>query len=333
MTAFRDLSRSGQARTLRRAAVAAIARYQLEVRRIRRIALESNATFRVEAATGERYALRVGIPGPIAHSVAEVRSEIAWLESLRDAPDVDVVVPVPNRAGDAVTVVELDGLAEQLPCVLFGWIDGPLLDQRLTAPNVELMGALAAALHRHGARFRPPREFAAVRYDRPFPFDEPVVLLDDDQPVVPPSRRAVYRAATARVEAAIARLADSDEPMRVLHGDLHAWNVKVAAGRAVAFDFEDLMWGWPVQDIATTLYYWWGRVDFHVLRSAFRHGYESVAPWPDATGDEVDTFIVGRALVIGNDAIQLADSLAPGEVEAILRRGEERIGLYLARSG
>jgi len=246
MTSLSELSRAGQGHALRRAAVAALSRYPVEVRRIRRIALESNATFRVDAATGERCALRVGVPGPIAHSVAEIRSEIAWLGSLRRVPDLDVVHPIPNRTGDDVTIVTLDGLAEPFPCVLFGWIDGPLLDQRLTASNVERVGELAARLHGHGARFRPPPEFAAPRYDRPFPFDEPVVLLDADQPLVPPARRAVYRAALARVEAAISRLSGSGEPMRVLHGDLHAWNVKVAPGRVVAFDFEDLMWGWPV---------------------------------------------------------------------------------------
>jgi hypothetical protein len=47
----------------------------------------------------------------------------------------------------------------------------------------------------------------------------------------------------------------------------------------------------------------------------------------------VDTFIIGRSLVIANDAIQLVDSLAPGEAEAILRRGQERIRLYLDRTG
>jgi hypothetical protein len=99
---------------------------------------------------------------------------------------------------DDVTVVDLASLAEPLPCVLFEWIDGPLLDRRLTVPNVERVGALAASLHRHGTRFRPPPGFAAVRYDRPFPFDEPVVLFDD-QPLVPPARRAVYRAALVRV--------------------------------------------------------------------------------------------------------------------------------------
>ena len=332
VTRFAEQGRSVQARTLRKAADAAIARYRVDVRRVRRVALESNATFRVDAAPGERYALRVGIPGPISHSIAEIRSELRWIESLSHAPDIEVVRPVPNATGDGVTVVELDGLQEPLPCVLFKWIDGELLARRLTAPNVELLGALAASLHRHGARFRPPADFAVPRYDRPFPFDEPVVLLDRNQPLVPPARRAVYQAALRQVEAAIARLSESGEPMRVLHGDLHAWNVKVTRGRAVAFDFEDLMLGWPVQDIATTLYYWWGRTDFDALRSAFRRGYESVAPWPDTSGDEVSTFIVGRALVIGNDAIQLGDSLPPGEVEAILGRGEARIREHLDRS-
>ena len=43
--------------------------------------------------------------------------------------------------------------------------------------------------------------------------------------------------------------------MRILHNDLHQWNVRIYRGRLSPIDFEDLMWGWPVQDIATTLYY------------------------------------------------------------------------------
>ena len=72
-------------------------------------------------------------------------------------------------------------------------------------------------------------------------------------------------------------------------------------GRLTALDFEDVMWGWPIQDLGTTMYYLHLREDYEPLLAAFRLGYEEVRPWPDRTGSDLATFIAGRALVLGND--------------------------------
>ena len=63
----------------------------------------------------------------------------------------------------------------------------------------------------------------------------------------------VYEKAIAWTQEAITRLQASGEPLRLLHGDLHPWNVRSYRGVLSPIDFEDLMLGWPVQDIATTL--------------------------------------------------------------------------------
>ena len=137
-----------------------------------------------------------------------------------------------------------------------------------------------AQLHAHAATFRP--ELAIFRYDRVFPFPEPVVLFDDAyRTLMPPGRRAVYEQAIATAQTVLDRLAASGEPMRILHGDLHQWNVRVARGKLTPIDFEDLMWGWPVQDIGTTLYYLLDRPDYAALVAAFRQGYTSHSPWPE----------------------------------------------------
>ena len=63
----------------------------------------------------------------------------------------------------------------------------------------------------------------------------------------------MYEKAIAWAQEAIDRLQASAESMRLLHGDLHQWNVRSYRGVLSPIDFEDLMLGWPVQDIATTL--------------------------------------------------------------------------------
>ena len=55
--------------------------------------------------------------------------------------------------------------------------------------------------------------------------------------------------------------------------------------KGAVFDFEDMVCGWPVQDIGTALYYLWSRDDFYQMWDAFRTGYSTVVPWPDRGGE------------------------------------------------
>ena len=67
------------------------------------------------------------------------------------------------------------------------------------------------------------------------------------------------------------------------------------------------MWGWPIQDVATTLYYFHGDPDYRMLADAFAEGYRSVAPWPASDQSEIDTFLMGRALVLANFVLASAE--------------------------
>ena len=148
-------------------------------------------------------------------------------------------------------------------------------------------------------------------------------------PLLPPDRLAVFRRAAERVEEAIARL-QATGPLRLLHGDFHVWNVLVHRGDLAAIDFEDLMWGWPIQDIGTALYYLFHRPDFATVRDGFRRGYEQVAPWPETRPGDLETFIAGRALVLANDVLQMApDTLGDLDVPEFFARAERRLRAIL----
>lgn len=323
MKPFDGLTEGGRTRRLRRLALAALEQYDLEVASVRFFARHSNSLFVVNTDDGERLILRVGVNGPAGHPRTQVESELMWIEALSRDTDLVVPEPIKNRAGSSVTSLAVEGVPDERNVVVFRWLDGRISDESVSAAAMRSIGVLAAKLHRHGATFTPPPSFSVLTYDRVFPYDEPVVLLDGDHDgLMPPTRQAVFREARDQAAAAINRLR-SAEPMRVIHGDLHRWNIKIRGGVAAPFDFEDLLWGWPVQDIAITWYYQWSRSDFRSLNDAFRDGYETLTKWPERYPGEIDRLIAGRTLVIGNYVlIQPELRLAAAET---LDRGERRI--------
>jgi len=326
---FADLTRRGRARRLRLIARQALAERSLGDCSLEFLGDDTNTLFVARAGDGRRFVVRIGVHGPIAHSPAEAQAETAWLASLR-ASGLTVPEPVPDRRGDLVSRLSAPGVEGERLVVVFRWLPGSLLEERLTPANLEAYGGLAASLHRHAAGFRPPAEPSLPRYDRLFPFDQPEVLFAPEPcPLLPPDRLAVLRRAAERVDAAIARLRATG-PMRLLHGDLHVWNVLVHRGQLAAIDFEDLMWGWPVQDIGTALYYLHHRPDFAAIRDGFRRGYEQVARWPETEPGELETFIAGRALVLANDVLQMPPETLGGlDVPDFFARAERRLRAIL----
>lgn len=112
--------------------------------------------------------------------------------------------------------------------------------------------------------------------------------------------------------------------MRLLHGDLHQWNVRYSRGRLSPIDFEDLMWGWPVQDIATTLYYSVDEDDYPVKRVAFEQGYQRISPWPERIPGEIASFIAARGLGMANFVLHHPE-LIDNDTPAFLERVEKRL--------
>ena len=306
----------------------ALERWPLDIVRMRAMADATNGVFRLDTREGERYAMRVSLGPPIGHTPDETRSEAEWLHDLAEYSAVPVPDPVPTIDGEYVVVESAEGVPNERPCSIYTWLDGPLLADRIGQESMEAYGTAMAHLHGQALGFRPSATFTADAFDTVYPYDDPFVLFESVGPdLLPAQRRAVFEEAYAVVDAAIRDLQRSG-PMRMTHADLHIWNAKIHRGRVGVFDFEDMLWGWPVQDIGTALYYLWSRDDFDDLRSHFRSGYELVLPWPDP-GGQVDAFIAGRTLVMANDVVIVPEW--SHEAPAIFERGEKRITDMLRR--
>lgn len=328
MKDYAELTEEGRRRRLKALALDALGEYDLDVVRLRGMTDATNGVFRLDTSDGGRYAMRVGLGPPVGHTADEMRSEMQLLLALSEVSDLSVPRPVATADGRFVTTASSQIVPGERLCAVFTWLEGPLLADRLELRNLPAYGATMARLHVAAEQFTPGPAFTAPRFDTVYPYDLPFRVFTDAGPeLLPPGRFRVFEEGRAVVEGALAGLRTA-EPMRILHGDLHPWNIKVNRGRMSVFDFEDMVWGWPVQDIGTALYYLWSRDDFDELWEAFRIGYSSVIPWPDR-GGEVASFIVARTLLMANDVISQPEWMS--EAPEIYERGERRIRSMLDR--
>lgn len=299
MKPYSSLTEQGQARRLRILALGALKHYDLDVARLRLITNDMNGIFHVDTTDGRKFILRVTLPEG-GHDLDHVAAEMDWLAAL--ARDTFLSVPrlLPARDGKLVVTAAAPGVPEPRLCEVFSWVPGKDLADEMTVSNIAKLGELMSQLHAHALTYHPPVTLSLLKYNRPFPFPEPVVLFDEPFAALFPSeRRAVYESAIAWAQQSIDRLQASGEPMRILHNDLHQWNVRSFRGMLSPIDFEDLMFGWPVQDIATALYYFPAE-NFTALREAFQDGYTRHAPWPERHPGEIDSFIAARGFGLAN---------------------------------
>ena len=327
MKDFSSLTRRGQALRLRRLARTALEYYDLPVVRVSLLSNDYNSAFRVDTRDGTPYFLRIGRPRP--RGLEENQAETLWLAALHRDTDLRVPEPLPNRQGGLVTTAEAPGVPEPRNCVLFRWITGKDLAAKLSPEYMYQVGVLTTRLHDHALTFRPPQDFSIKTWDTVFYFQEEaqVILSAAYRQYFPPERLAVMQQAIERVQAALDKLFADRRGLRVLHADLHQWNIKVWRGKLSLLDFEDLLWGYPAQDIAITFYYLQHLPNAAELREAFRRGYTSRSAWPEQYPGEIDSLIAGRELMMLNFWIQFTSDPA-----RYAERAERRLRAYLEQT-
>jgi Ser/Thr protein kinase RdoA (MazF antagonist) len=274
----------------------ALARYGLATRRISPLA---RAVVRVDADDGRAYALRC-TPAS-GRAFGDIPLELAWTAALRRDTDVQPPEALPGLDGALVQEVAVPG-GEPHDCVLFEWLPGVGLGERLTPENVHRLGVLSARLHEHAATFRSPPDLPVRTLADLIGRGEREIVFSHEHPsFLPPERRAVFEAVAARFRRAVDALYADPAGRRVVHADLIPENVKLHRGRLRPLDFYEAIHGYPVQDVALTFYdlRFFGDCrphGFPALRDAFAQGYASRLPWPEAHTGQIDTLVAGRRL-------------------------------------
>lgn len=318
-------------RRLRTLAHRALEPYDIRAIRLRLLKDSWNTVFRVDAADGQSYVLRINRPG--VRDLLAIESELTWIDAL--GRDTDIIVPVPVRAqdGSLVSHVGMPGVPETRYVALFHWIGGRHAKRRATQRVIALLGETMALLHDHADAFVPPQRFTRERLDHVGTFSGTSrIHADEEHPLLLGERMRLFRREAARVQAELDRLYDGPSPPRFLHLDVHLGNVKQCGDRLAVLDFDDSMWAYPVQDIAISLYY------LRYLRGlpedlclSFKRGYGRVRAWPEEWEGQIDLLMEARALDLV-DVVLAADRSGARECLPDLLQGiEDRVRALTCR--
>jgi Ser/Thr protein kinase RdoA (MazF antagonist) len=297
---FDTLSSRGQLSRLRDLGRRAASYYGLEPVRLTLVAQSFNTLFRLSTDDRNHFLLRVGSVLRL-HPKGSAEVEAAWLDALNQ--DATIVFPqvLRNLDNEVTTEVSSAGLAEPRTCMLLRWVPGRALTDRLSPELVAGAGRLLGHLHHHASSWT----------DRPadtVPVANRVLYWEDGARFdsLHHDHRALFAEAAERAQASIDALwaAPPGRP-HLLHGDLTPHNIIQTRRGLVPIDFQDLVWGFDVQDIAISMLPLQRHEPPVTLTAAFRAGYEEVRPWPQVSPETLAALFAARRLLMANLALNV----------------------------
>ncbi len=292
VSSFAELDTDAQVALLTEHATEVLKHYELgEVREIESINHDYNSTFAVRCADGTAYALRINVNSP--RNAANVLAELEFINHLRVSTNLTFASPIANTSGDFFTVVANVTMNRPLVSVLFSWLEGEELGEEPTEEQLFALGVAMAKMHDAAAGFE-------LSEGAELPSLRDVLWHTDDQLTSEVSQlsseeQSLVQAALDKIDGAVAGLFERDS-VRLIHADMHGWNLMWHEGALSVFDFDDCGIGLPIQDPYTALYY----LDTPEQDAALKAGYESVRPIPEHTEFEAKALLLQRRIILLN---------------------------------
>lgn len=335
MKKFNQLTMKGRALRLKKMAKIALKRYSLDVVKISLITNETNCIFRIDTKDRQKYVMRITDPAG-CHEYDEVNSEMHYLNYLK-SKNFLVPQPIATRDNKLAISVGVEGVPEERTCVLFSWIPGKNLEDDLNTDNVYLVGKTLAKMHKLSAQYNPPVNFKIRTKNNIFPYSnpqfkiiEPIVLFDTKfNHHFPGERKNTFEQANKIVKNKLQEIYSTNQKMIILHNDMNLWNIKIHRDDVYVFDFEDLMWGYPVQDIAVSMYYLLDEENEVELLNNFKEGYKKQNSWNDEYDEQIPFLFAARDLMMVNYILNFDYDEYKEMAPAYIEKREKRLKNFL----
>ena len=263
------------------------------------INLSENATYKVEAPDGRRWALR--IHRDLYHSKTAIASELAWLMDLRDTGVVVTPRPVKGRDGEIIQVVSHPRMQRPRHVVLSEWETGaePGIGQDLSEP-FEILGEVTARMHIHARQWRRPAWFERHSWDFETSLGEvkPHWGRWRDGMGVDAAKAKLFGRTVDLIGKRLKAYGKGPERFGLIHCDLRLANLLVDGKAVKVIDFDDCGFGWYMYDAATPVSFYEHEPQVPGLIESWKKGYRRALALPKTDETEIATFIMLRRLLL-----------------------------------
>jgi Ser/Thr protein kinase RdoA (MazF antagonist) len=295
---------------------------------IKLINLSENATYKVEARDGQRWALRIHREG--YHTRDAIASELSWLMDLRESGVV--VTPMPLRGRNGEIIQEIDGRH----MVLSDWEHGsePGIDEDLQKP-FEVLGEVTARMHAHARAWKRPNFFTRFTWDFETALGEkkPHWGRWRDGMGVDSTKAKLFGRTVDLIGKRLNNYGQSNERFGLIHCDLRLANLLIDGDAVKVIDFDDCGFGWYMYDAATPVSFYEHEPQVPALIEAWKAGYRKAGILSREDEAEIPTFIMLRRLLLvawigSHSETDLAKSMGLPYTEGTVALCEE----YLSRA-
>jgi Ser/Thr protein kinase RdoA (MazF antagonist) len=250
---------------------------------LRLISVSENATFVAEPPGQQALVLRVHRKA--YHSRAEIISELAWTDSLRQENIVSIPSLVPTRADDRLGWIRLASEPEPRPCVASVYIDGiepKPADADLPA-WFEQLGGICARLHGHGQTWTPPPGFTRKRWDFSTTIGErPIWGSWRSALGLDPLGAALIGRTVRWIGQRLQAYGETPDRFGLIHGDPRLANLLIDDEKLWLIDFDDCGFSWFGYDFASSVSFFEHEPHVPGLMQAWMAGYRRKRVWSAA---------------------------------------------------
>ncbi len=328
MTDFYNLSGEAQCEKLALLATEAVNQWNLSIESLELIKHRENAVYKLTTKEGTPYAVRVHRAG--YHTDAELRSEIQWMDALRD---VGVVTPefvkAPNGAG--FLVISHAEVPEPRQIDILEWVDGEAMgsiEEGITNQSLSLtdsfkvIGELAAKCHNQASTWELPEGFARQKWD--------VDGLVGENPTwgrfwelkeLNQEEKQTMLQVKEKLHAILTDFGQTSDRYSMIHCDLLPENLLRCDDHYKLIDFDDSGFGWHLFDLATSLFFHLGEDYFDDIVGAWVEGYRSQRELPDEHLAMLPVFLMARGTAYLGWAVTRAETDVAKELTPIVKAG------------
>jgi len=335
VTDFDSLSHDQQLAILLEVANAAMGHYDLPAGvSVRMLNLSENATYKVEAPDGRRWALRVHRDG--YHSKTAIASELSWLIDLRTSGVVATPTPIPGRDGELIQVVGHKRLPRPRHVVLSAWETGaePGIGEDLSGP-FEVLGEITARMHIYARGWRRPSWFTRLTWD----FD---TALGEEKPHwgrwrdgvgMDREKERLFQRTVDLIGRRLVAYGKGAARFGLIHCDLRLANLLIDGSAVKVIDFDDCGFGWYMYDAATPVSFYEHEPQVPAVIESWKKGYRKVLALPKEDETEIATFIMLRRILLvawiaSHFEAEFPKSLGAGYTDGSLPLCEEYLRRY-----
>lgn len=265
--------------------------------RARLINHSENHTFLVERTGLSPLVMRVHREG--YQSLANIESELAWLDALHR--DTDLPTPRPIAGADGRLLQSFRTTSGELRhAVLFDHIAGdePTLKDDLVG-LFSTLGSYAARLHHHAINWTRPAQFTRQTW-------QAATILDADglwgdwriAPGVDDAIRTVLDRLDQALWLRLAEYGTTPDRFGLIHADMRLGNLLVDKGQVTLIDFDDCGFCWLGYDFAAAISFHETSLVVPALKAAWLDSYQRVRRLSPDDVAAIDSMVMLRRMAL-----------------------------------